>query len=330
MNLTKLFGLSKDKGSKKITCAVVGLSNIAKSTYLPLLAKNGKYKICYVVSSSIDLAKGFARKYQCIPSNNYADVLQDPSLDLVIITNKNKDHAPYAIQAAEAGKHILLEKPVALTKNDCARIARAVEKKGVVCSVLYNRTFSPYVQIMKQRLGTGKKIIYQRFSRLVAKNWRDEQGGAVLDMYGHVFNLMEYLLDAKPVEFIVQSIETDDKKTAEENAVTVIKYDDGSLLTLLHTTMGNTHHGREMLHIFTNGLIYSLRDYKELKITSQKGTIFFKKTTKSKKGFKEQLDAFADYLRTKQGRILTLEEGIRCTNFCIDVAQKIKSQKKSA
>jgi len=81
---------------------------------------------------------------------DYQDMLARPDVDAVVIASPNKAHAEHASAAAQAGKHIYLEKPMATTLEDCRRLARAVEQAGVKCNIGYHRRLNPIVQYAKR------------------------------------------------------------------------------------------------------------------------------------------------------------------------------------
>lgn len=83
-------------------------------------------------------------------------LLDQPDIDAVIIASPNGLHAAQAIAAAEAGKHVYLEKPMAITLDDCRAVAQAVEKAGVICDMGYHRRFNPLAQYVKGLQSEGK------------------------------------------------------------------------------------------------------------------------------------------------------------------------------
>jgi len=87
---------------------------------------------------------------------DYRDLLNQPDIDAVIIASPNGMHAEQAIAAAQAGKHIYLEKPMALNLDDCRKVADAVARAGVVCDMGYHRRLNPLVQYAKGLQSEGK------------------------------------------------------------------------------------------------------------------------------------------------------------------------------
>jgi len=88
--------------------------------------------------------------------DDYQELLDQPDIDAVIIASPNGMHAEQAVAAAQAGKHIYLEKPMALNLEDCRKVAEAVAKAGVVCDMGYHRRLNPLVQYAKSLRDEGK------------------------------------------------------------------------------------------------------------------------------------------------------------------------------
>jgi predicted dehydrogenase len=84
------------------------------------------------------------------------ELLKQGTIDAVVISTPNAAHARQAVAAAEAGKHIYLEKPMAITLEDCRKVARAVGKAGVACAMGYHRRFNPLVLHARQLIQDGK------------------------------------------------------------------------------------------------------------------------------------------------------------------------------
>ena len=81
----------------------------------------------------ISRAEKLASAYSASATNDPMEAIRDPSVDAVYICTYHDTHAPFAIEAAKNGKHIFLEKPMALTEKDCRAIVDAVQKAGVLC-----------------------------------------------------------------------------------------------------------------------------------------------------------------------------------------------------
>lgn len=133
-----------------------------------------------------------------------ARILKDEQIDAVLICTWHDTHLPLALQAAHAGKHILIEKPMAMTSDDCLRIEEAVTRAGVKLMVDFKFRFAPTVQTVKETIGRPFLTVGQSVCDrpATAETWvlDPQKGGGLLLSGGvHNFDLMCYFNDAEPV-----------------------------------------------------------------------------------------------------------------------------------
>ena len=125
-----------DPPGKKLGWAIVGLGSLAINQILPAFAKCEKSKVVALVSGHPEKAEEqAARKYGIDPTNiynyeNYDTIKDNPAIDVVYIVLPNGMHAEYTIRGAQAGKHVLCEKPMANTPAECAADDRRLREGG--------------------------------------------------------------------------------------------------------------------------------------------------------------------------------------------------------
>src|SRR5215217_1348620 len=149
---------------KDIHIGLIGTGGMGKAhatafKNVPLMFGNEPGRLILEIVADIDakaLEKwagefGFARW-----TTNWHEIIEDPRIDVVDITTPNHLHAEMAIAAAEAGKHIYCEKPLATTSADAARIVAAVEKSGVISIVGFNYLKNPAQAFARQLIESGE------------------------------------------------------------------------------------------------------------------------------------------------------------------------------
>src|SRR6185437_12986073 len=116
----------------KIRWALIGASTIAEEWMVDAIRSQPDGEIVTVLSGSAERGRGFAEKY-VIPSHStdLGSVLADPAITAVYVSSTNKKHLSQALAAAKAGKHVLCEKPLALTEDEAAQMIEACESHGV-------------------------------------------------------------------------------------------------------------------------------------------------------------------------------------------------------
>jgi predicted dehydrogenase len=150
-----------EKGSqKKLGIALVGLGNYAGGQLAPALKETTDCYLAGIVTgtpSKIDTWKG---KYSIPDKNvynyqNFDSIKDNPDIDIVYVVLPNSMHAEYVIRAAKAGKHVICEKPMAITVEECDQMIAACKEAGKMLSIGYRLHFEPY-NLEMARLGTNK------------------------------------------------------------------------------------------------------------------------------------------------------------------------------
>lgn len=194
---------------KKLRWGVIGAGGIADRRTIPgmMLAENAE--LIAVMEVNMELAEKSRAKWSCKRAyDNTADLLADPEIDAVYIASPVWLHAQQAMEAADAGKHILIEKPLAMTSAEGERVIAHCEAKGVKIAAGLMMRFGSYVQAMKQAIADGKigKPVsgYSQFTCWypdMPGAWRQSKknggGGAMMDMGVHCIDLMQYVTGSK-------------------------------------------------------------------------------------------------------------------------------------
>ncbi len=259
----------------KIRIAVVGAGSFAKAVHLPNLQKlSDLYHIRAIVSGTGNNAKATAQQFGAdYASTNYQDVLDDPDVDAVLICTRHNLHAQQSMQAARAGKAILLEKPMALSQDELDQLAPVLEETGAPFMVGFNRRFSPAARRAKEII-TGRQnplmILYRmNAGYLPPDHWTQtaEGGGRIIGEACHIFDLFQYLIDAPVAEVNAAAISPKTAHVlARDNVTATLRYADGSVATLLYTALGAPGFGKEYMELYVDGKVLVLDDYKTLQV----------------------------------------------------------------
>lgn len=186
---------------KKLKWGVAGCGRYAELTFIPAMNMMRKSKVQTVFSNSSERAKAVAEKY-AIPfyTSDYDDFLKS-DIDAVYVSSANADHYKQVIKAAEAGKHILCEKPIALNSSEAGEMVRACKENNVKFAVNYVFHFHPLVKKAKEIIENdmiGKFIsVTTNFNIEIVpgNNFRHSKaggGGALMDLGTHMIDLLRY------------------------------------------------------------------------------------------------------------------------------------------
>ena len=158
--------------------------------------------------TEISRAEMLASIYSARATTDPLEAIRNPKIDAVYICTYHDTHAPLAIAAAEHGKHIFLEKPMALTERDCYAIADAVRKSGVRCMTGFKLHYYSLAQKAKALIGQPLALT----THVLDGRWPDEHwandpvkgGGNVLSQGCHAVELLSYLAGARPIRIYAE------------------------------------------------------------------------------------------------------------------------------
>jgi len=210
--------------SKRIRYAVVGLGHIAQVAVLPAFAHAERNcELTALVSDDARKRNELGRKYR-VDTFTYDDYEQClKHVDAVYIALPNSMHAEYTIRAAKAGVHVLCEKPMAVTSNECQKMVKACHERGVKLMVAYRLHFEEInLEVMdlirKGRIGRPK-YFNSSFSMTVRPgNIRTKAGmggGTLYDIGIYCINAARYLFGAEPIEVQAMSVNSGVARLAE-------------------------------------------------------------------------------------------------------------------
>ena len=194
---------------KKLRWGVIGAGGIADRRTIPgmMLAHNAE--LVAVMEINAEFAESLRAKWNAKRAyTSDLELLADPEIDAVYIASPVVLHAQQAMAAADAGKHILIEKPLAVTAEEGQKVIDYCNAKGVKIAAGLMMRFGAYVQEMKKRIAAGQigNVVsgYAMFSCWypdMPGNWRQSKkqggGGSMMDMGVHCIDLMQYITGSK-------------------------------------------------------------------------------------------------------------------------------------
>ncbi len=189
--------------------AVVGCGQIAEA-HCKAIAALAQAELHTAVDSDLDRARDTAQRHGAPHTTaDYGDVLQDGDIDAVVLCLPHDLHAPFAIRAAEAGKHILVEKPMALHEHEAQAMVDAAEARGVQLSIGQSSRCIPSYWKAREIIASGAigrvvNVLHQRlhYIEALSTDWRrdlDACGGLYLPIFGsHDIDAILWILGALP------------------------------------------------------------------------------------------------------------------------------------
>lgn len=214
---------------EKLGIALVGLGKYSEGQLAPALKETQHCYLAGIVTGTPDKANKWKQRHGIPDSNIYNyqsfDAIKDnPDIDVIYIVLPNAMHAEYTIRAAKAGKHVISEKPMAVTVADCDRMIAACKEAGKMLSIGYRLHFEPHNKEM-MRLGNEKP--FGNIKKIKADNgmngtegWRLDKelagGGPLMDLGVYCVQGARYTTGMEPVAVRAKFGPVKDKETFTE------------------------------------------------------------------------------------------------------------------
>jgi len=319
-------------GGTDLRVALVGAGNIARWAHLPNLGRIPGVRLQAICSTSGARAKSYGLRFRAAYScTDYQEILADPEVDVVLIANRHHHHAAQALAAVRAGKHVFLEKPMALTEAECRALWQAVDETGRHLTVGFNRRFAPLYRELKRHLNrrTGAAVINCRVSSVFSvSHWSADPslGGAILGEACHFVDLMYWLLGSEPVSVSASSLPTATRDPIGlNNIASSFRFADGSIASLTYCTVGSRTSGGERVEVFAAGLEAGIEDFKRLSV---RGTLHHdRRQWWPDKGHTAHLESFLSGIREGRAPEIGVRDGARATVACLAMLESARSMR---
>ncbi|WP_020527333.1 Gfo/Idh/MocA family protein [Flexithrix dorotheae] len=215
------FGYSK-KLDKKMGVALVGLGYYSTDLLAPALQETENCYLAGIVTGTPSKAKKWQEQYNIPEKNiynyeNFEEIKKNKDIDIVYIVLPNSMHAEYTIKAANAGKHVICEKPMALNEEECKQMIKACNDNNVKLSIGYRMQFEPTTQEV-MRLGQEKVMGAVKLVTASAgyresrpEHWKVKRtygGGPMMDMGVYSLQAARYITGEEPNSVTAQSFNT--------------------------------------------------------------------------------------------------------------------------
>ena len=302
---------------KRIGFVVVGLGHISEIAVLPAFRHSKNTKVVALVSSDAQKARRLAKKFGASDYYSYEDyvlALNHPKVDAVVIATTNGTHAGYAIRAAQSGKHVLCEKPMANSVGDCRRMMDACRTHDVRLMIAYRKYFEPASVLLKSLITSGKlgrlRVLHSAFTinlppgKPGSPTWHfDKQqagGGSLVDVGVYCVNTARWLVGRDPWEVSAHAWTHHPAgfREVDEHMAFQLKFPEG---ILLQATSSFGAAQSSFLHVIGDkgwvALNPAYEFAKQRRMCGEIGGRWFEKKFPAMDEFVLELDAFAKAIR---------------------------------
>jgi predicted dehydrogenase/threonine dehydrogenase-like Zn-dependent dehydrogenase len=313
--------------------AFIGAGNYASRVLIPAFKAGFPTLKTLVTSGGLNsVIQGESAGFS-VASSDVETTLADPEIACVAIATRHDSHADLVVKALDAGKHVFVEKPLALTLDELGTVesawVRAVEKNGSTALMVgFNRRFAPQIVKMKQLLTTlsvpKSFIITVNAGAIPPSHWTQDPligGGRIIGEGCHFIDLLRFLCGAKITSWQVQSFGTSTAAEVNDDKTTILLgFADGSFGTIHYLANGAASFPKERIEVFAAGRVLQIDNFRKMTGFGWPG---FSKLNlwRQDKGQVASAKAFLDAVRAGTSSPIPADELFEVARVTIEVAQ---------
>jgi len=301
---------------------IIGAGNFTTGVLLPSLKKTG-ITIKSIASKGGLSAANAARKFGISTAATDAfAILNDPAVDIVFITTRHQHHAAMVVAALQAGKHVFVEKPLAIDTAGLEQITAAYQQSGRQLFVGFNRRFAPLAIKMKELLwdagGPLNIVVTVNAGSLPANHWLNEtdSGGRLIGEACHFIDLCQYLSDAAITHVCANS-------SREGDASILLRFANGSNAVVNYFSNGSKAYDKERVEVYADGRTLVLENWRQLSGYGFKR--FSSQKTTQDKGHNAQFKHIIDCLKRSEVAPIPFDTLLHVSKAVVAINESIVS-----
>jgi predicted dehydrogenase/threonine dehydrogenase-like Zn-dependent dehydrogenase len=321
---------NKFEGQKGVL-GIIGAGNFTSAMILPSLKKcNAAVK--YIASSGGLSGTTLAKKFGISNSTtDYTSILKDDSVDLVLVTTRHNLHAKMVAEVLEADKHVFVEKPLALNKQELNSILNVFQRHNKTVTVGFNRRFAPLARKMKSLLGKSDTpiniVATMNAGAIPPSVWVHDMeigGGRIIGEACHYIDLCSYLAGSKVISVCMNAMGTNPEENTD-NASILLKYENGSNAVINYFANGSKSYSKERVEVYHQERTLVMDNWRKLKGFGFRG--FSSASSRQDKGHFNQFSLLVDAVKKGGEPIIPMDEIVNATLASFAAIDSLKAGK---
>ena len=319
---------NKFEGQKGVL-GLIGAGNFTSAMILPSLKKCSA-AVKYIASAGGLSGTTLAKKFGISNSTtDYTSILKDELVDLVLVTTRHNLHAKLVAEVLEADKHVFVEKPLALNRDELNEILDVLQRKNKTITVGFNRRFAPLAVKMKSLLGKSDTpvniIATMNAGNIPASVWVHDMevgGGRIIGEACHFIDLCSYLTGSKVVSVCMNAIGTNPEENTD-NASILLKYENGSNAVINYFSNGSKAYSKERVEVYHQERTLVMDNWRKLKGYGFGG--FSGASSGQDKGHFNQFNLLVDAVKKGGEPIIPIDEIVNTTLASFAAIESLKT-----
>lgn len=324
----------KSSSISRLGVGIIGAGNFATGTIIPALKQAEGVDLISICSAGGLTAVSAANRHGFLScTSEYEELLADKRIDAVFVVTRHDMHARLAAQAARAGKHVFVEKPLALTEEQLAEVVSAQKESGKIIMPGYNRRFSPLSTAVKQHFADRQSpievVCRVNAGALGKDSWYqdpDEGGWRIISEGCHFIDLIQYLCDSYTREVFSSKIGGTIQGLQNDNCITTLMMEDGSLGTIIYVANGDPSFEKERIETFGQGRTAVIENWRKANLLAG-GKTQKVSPGNTGKGHSAEVAAFVSAIHSGTESPLPFADAVACTLTSFACASSMLSKR---
>lgn len=328
------FDVQTFKRSNVVKLGVLGAGLYANATLLPVLKSNKDFELVGIASSGGLHAQHSGKKFGFQYATSSEDeIINDKNINTLAILTRHDSHSDLVVKALKAGKHVFVEKPLAINSTQLSAISKQLKANSQsLLTVGFNRRFSPLAQSLSSFLLHRSEPLHIHYrinaGYLPSNHWTQDEalgGGRIIGEACHFIDLITFLVGAVPVSVSAHAL-PNHGKYREDNVSMTFTFPDGSLGVVDYLANGDKSMPKERLEVFCEGMVAVLDDY--VSLTTMKDGKKKVEGMAQDKGWQAEMAAFAEAIKSGGEAPIPYEQLIGVTKSTFAAVESIRSNQK--
>jgi len=320
------------KAEGQVNIAFIGAGSYAQQHLLPNIPRNDDDVTCVgIMTNSGTTSKRVAEKFNFqFCTSEPKDVFENSTINTVFIATRHNSHAGYVKEALLAGKHVFVEKPLCLTREELSEIEELYNRSDYCCQLMvgFNRRFAPLAIEMKKHLDNVPFSMLYRVNAgpIPRDNWIQDKeigGGRIIGEACHFIDFLTWICGSLPRH--VHAVAIPDPDGLNDTVSINLQFANGSIGNLSYFSNGSTEVPKEYVEVYSAGLIAISRDFKAIDVYST-GRPHRKKSFVQDKGQTCMVKAFIRSIKEGGPPLIPFDEISAVTRTTFAILESLRTR----
>ena len=318
------------KPSGRLGVGCIGAGSFARDVIFPLLRSSSIVELRSVATNSGSSAESARRNFGFQECKTSSELLQDPQGDAVFVLSQHDSHARYVVEALRSGKHVFVEKPLAVSREELRMVVEMYNSlpgsSRPLVMVGFNRRFAPFTDKIRDFFARRREpmLLHIRVNAgyIPREHWSQTRGtgGRIVGELCHFIDWARAVVQA-PITKVAAAALPDGSRYNLDNVTAIVHFADGSLANVIYAANGDPSVPKEFFEVLSENSMARLTDFVELELIRNRKKVRLR--SQRNKGHEKEIALTIDAMMKNTGAPIPFEELLEVTETTFAVHDSI-------